>query len=162
MRKLIYIRSAILGIILWVDFGGVTLRINHSYLKIKGKAYISDTKTANGIRKVYLPQRLVDELQEYINGLYIKDKSSRIFHVSKSNMHNVMNKCSEECGVKRITIHGLRHSHISLLADMGITEAVIASRVGHKRQGITSHYTHPYEKSEKEVAFKLNELMEEM
>jgi hypothetical protein len=49
-----------------------------------------------------------------------------------------------------------------LLADMGITEAVIASRVGHKRQGITSHYTHPYEKSEKEVAFKLNELMEAM
>ena len=75
---------------------------------------------------------------------------------------NIMNKGCEECGVKRITIHGLRHSHISLLADMGITEAVIASRVGHKRQGITSHYTHPYEKSEKEVAFKLNELMEEM
>jgi len=45
---------------------------------------------------------------------------------------------------------------------MGITEAVIASRVGHKRQGITSHYTHPYAKSEKEVAYRLNELMEAM
>lgn len=145
-----------------IDFENATLNIRHSYQTINGEAHLSDTKTANGIRKVYLPQRLVDELQEYVNGLYIKDKSTRIFPVSKSNMHNVMNKGSEESGVKRITIHGLRHSHISLLADMGITEAVIASRVGHKRQGITSHYTHPYEKSEKEVAFKLNELMEEM
>ncbi|MBS7298295.1 MAG: tyrosine-type recombinase/integrase [Eubacteriales bacterium] len=145
-----------------IDFENATLNIRHSYQKINGEAYLSDTKTVNGIRKVYLPQRLVDELQDYTNGLYIKDNKTHIFPVSKSNMHNIMNKGCEECGVKRITIHGLRHSHISLLADMGITEAVIASRVGHKRQGITSHYTHPYEKSEKEVAFKLNELMEAM
>ena len=145
-----------------IDFENATLSIKRSYQKINGEPYISDTKTVNGIRKVYLPQRLVDELHDYTNGLYIKDNKTRIFPISKSNIHNVMHKSCEECGVKRIPIHGLRHSHISLLADMGITEAVIASRVGHKRQGITSHYTHPYEKSEKEVAFKLNELMEAM
>lgn len=137
-------------------------RLRHSYQKIDGEAYLSDTKTASGIRNIYLPQRLVDELQEYTSGLYLKDKGNHIFSFSKTKIHNINNKYCKECGVKRITIHGLRHSHISLLADMGITEAVIASRVGHKRQGITSHYTHPYAKSEKEVAHRLNELMEEM
>ena len=145
-----------------IDFENATLTIKRSYQKINGEAYLSDPKTVNGIRKVYLPQRLVEELQDYINGLYIKDNKTRIFSISKSNIHNVMQKSCEESGVKRIPIHGLRHSHISLLADMGITEAVIASRVGHKRQGITSHYTHPYAKSEKEVAYRLNELMEAM
>lgn len=62
-----------------IDFENATLKIKNSYQKINGEAYISDTKTVNGIRKVYLPQRLVDELQEYTSGLYLKDKNTRIF-----------------------------------------------------------------------------------
>ena len=35
-------------------------------------------------------------------------------------------------GVKRIRIHDLRHSHISLLIDMGFSAVAIADRVGHE------------------------------
>lgn len=105
-----------------IDFENATLNIRHSYQTINGEAYLSDTKTVNGIRKVYLPQRLVEELQGYTNGLYIKDNKTHIFPVSKSNMHNIMNKGCEECGVKRITIHGLRHPYVKLKLKFLLTQ----------------------------------------
>ena len=43
-------------------------------------------------------------------------------------------------GVKRIRIHDLRHSHISLLIDMGFTALAIADRVGHESIDITYRY----------------------
>ena len=35
-------------------------------------------------------------------------------------------------GVKRIRIHDLRHSHVSLLINMGFNAVDIANRVGHE------------------------------
>jgi integrase len=41
-----------------------------------------------------------------------------------------------------ITPHVLRHSFISLAADLGYSEPIIASLVGHKRHSTTSRYLH--------------------
>lgn len=142
-----------------IDFENATLKIRHSYQKINGEAYLSDTKTVNGIRKVYLPQRLVEELQDYTNGLYIKDNKTHIFPVSKSNMHNIMNKGCEECGVKRITIHGLRHSHASLLIELGFQPLLVSERLGHENIETTLQtYSHLYPNKQQEVADRLNAL----
>lgn len=42
----------------------------------------------------------------------------------------------------RIRIHDLRHSHISLLIDMGFSAVAIADRVGHESIDITYQYAH--------------------
>ena len=44
--------------------------------------------------------------------------------------------------MKRIRIHDLRHSHISLLIDMGFSAVAIADRVGHESIEITYRYAH--------------------
>ena len=44
-----------------------------------------------------------------------------------------MKRGCEESGVKRIRIHDLRHSHVSLLIEMGFSVVAIADRVGHRR-----------------------------
>ena len=41
-----------------------------------------------------------------------------------------------------MTPHVLRHSFISLAADLGYSEATIAALVGHKGRSITSRYAH--------------------
>jgi integrase len=38
--------------------------------------------------------------------------------------------------------HVLRHSFVSLAADLGYSEPTIAALVGHRGQSITSRYTH--------------------
>ena len=63
---------------------------------------------------------------------------------------------ASEAGVKRIRIHDLRHSHISLLIDMGFSAVAIADRVGHESIDITYNYAHLFPSKQAEMASKLN------
>ena len=47
----------------------------------------------------------------------------RMFPVTKSYLYREMQRGCQETGVKRIRIHDLRHSHISLLIDQGFSAA---------------------------------------
>ena len=67
-----------------------------------------------------------------------------------------MDRGSKEAGVKRIRIHDLRHSHISLLIDMGFSAVAIADRVGHESIEITFRYAHLFPSKQNEMADKLD------
>ena len=58
--------------------------------------------------------------------------------------------------MKRIRIHDLRHSHISLLIDMGFSAVAIADRVGHESLEITYRYAHLFPSTQTEMADKLD------
>ena len=82
--------------------------------------------------------------------------SIRIFTVTKSYLHREMDRGAKEAGVKRIRIHDLRHSHISLLIDMGFTALAIADRVGHESIDITYRYAHLFPTRQTEMADRLD------
>ena len=67
-----------------------------------------------------------------------------------------MNRGAKAAGVKRIRIHDLRHSHISLLIEMGFSALAIAERVGHESIDITYQYAHLFPNKQAEMADKLN------
>lgn len=67
-----------------------------------------------------------------------------------------MDRGSKAAGVKRIRIHGIRHSHISLLIDMGFTAIAIADRVGHESIAITYNYAHLFPSRQTEMADRLD------
>ena len=52
----------------------------------------------------------------------------------------------------------LRHSHISLLIDMGFSAVAIADRVGHESIEITYRYAHLFPSKQKEMANRLDDL----
>lgn len=62
-------------------------------------------------------------------------------------------------GVKKIKIHGIRHSHISLLIDMGFNADAIADRVGHESIDITYRYAHVFPSTQQDVASKLDNMV---
>ena len=72
-----------------------------------------------------------------------------------------MTRGSNEAGVKRIRIHDLRHSHISLLIEMGYSAVAIADRVGHESINITYNYAHLFPSTQTDMADKLNNLRKE-
>ena len=72
-----------------------------------------------------------------------------------------MDRGCKQTGVKRICIHDLRHSHISLLIDMGFTALAIAERVGHESIDITYRYAHLFPTRQVEMADKLDLLKNE-
>ena len=138
------------------DFANETVRINKSYQRLKGQDVITTPKTNKSNRIITMPQFLCEEMQEYLKQFYNVEPDSRIFPISKHYLHHEMNRGSKETGVKRIRIHDLRHSHISLLIDMGFTALAIADRVGHESIDITYRYAHLFPTRQTEMAEKLD------
>lgn len=67
---------------------------------------------------------------------------------------------AKESGVKRIRIHDLRHSHVSLLIEMGFSALAIANRLGHESIKITYNYAHLFPSVGMDIADKLDEVRE--
>jgi integrase len=140
------------------DFQNKTLRINKSYQRIKKQDVITDPKTKKSNRVIEMPDFLCEEMQDYFGMLYDLKPDERIFTITKSYLHHEMDRGAKESGVKRIRIHDLRHSHVSLLIEMGFTAVAIADRVGHESIEITYRYAHLFPSKQKEMANKLNEI----
>lgn len=114
-----------------------------------------------GVSKSYaykVIKEMNSELQRqgYIDSLYGVTDSDRIFPISKSYLHHEMDRGAKAAGVKRIPIHSIRHSHISLLIDLGFTAVAIADRVGHESIDITYNYAHMFPSTQLDMANKLN------
>ena len=138
------------------DFKRQTVMINKSYQRFDRRDVITEPKTPKSNRTIKMPDFLVEEMQDYLKMLYAIQPNDRIFTITKNGLHREMSRASEAAGVKRITIHGLRHSHISLLIEMGFSAVAIGDRVGHESAEITYHYAHLFPSTQSNMADKLS------
>ena len=134
--------------------------------QIKGGVY-NDTKfdenvpIASTVEKPISPFQSNEKMKNFIDSIYgIKD-TDRIFTITKSYLHHEMNRGVRASGVKRIRVHDLRHSHVSLLINMGFSAVAIGNRVGHESEKITYRYAHMFPTVQTEMAEKLDEEWEE-
>lgn len=139
-----------------IDFENKKLRINKSYQRINRQDVITSPKTEKSNRSIDMPDFLAEEIKNYIVSIYKLKPTDRIFHLSKTHLQNEMKKGAARAGVKRIRIHDLRHSHVSLLIEMGFSALAIAERVGHESIEITYRYAHLFPSKGKEIASRLN------
>ena len=138
------------------NFETHTLRINKSYQRLHREDVITPPKTLKSNRTIKMPQFLCDEIQDYLKMLYEPKEDERIFTISKSYLHHEMNRGSKVSGVKRIRVHDLRHSHVSLLINMGFTVLAIADRMGHESIDITYRYAHLFPSEQTQMAEQLD------
>ena len=144
------------------DFKKGTLTINKSYQRLEGEDIITTPKTEKSNRTIIMPDFLCIEMKEYIKSLYGYRKHDRIFQISKSYLHHEMDRGAAAAGIRRIKIHGLRHSHISLLIHLGYSPLAIGERVGHEAVDITYRYAHLFPTVQSDMANKLNQEREEL
>ena len=138
------------------NFKKKTLRINKSYQRLQGKDVITTPKTKNSIRTVVMPQFLCDEMQDCLKLYYSLKPDDRIFPVTKYYLNHEMERGCKACGVKKIRVHDLRHSHVSLLINMGYTALAIGKRVGHSAEKITYRYAHLFPSVQLDMAEQLD------
>jgi integrase len=139
-----------------IDFDKRTITVNKSYQRLKGEDYITEPKTAKSNRTIVMPDFLSDELREYKDMKYKPEPNDRVFLTSKSFLNKQLKISAEKVGVKKIRVHDLRHSHVSLLIELGFTPVAIADRVGHESIEITFRYAHLFPNKQNEMAERLN------
>lgn len=137
------------------DFEKQTVKISKTYHRMKGQDVITSPKTTKSNRNIKMPRFLCDEMQEYISMLYGIQPDERMFTFTKSYLKHEMERGSKQTGVKKIRIHDIRHSHVSLLINMGFTVLAIGERVGHEAEKITYRYAHLFPTVQAEMAERL-------
>lgn len=89
------------------------------------------TKNTSSVRKVSIDWKLAMQLNRVIQD-FPEDKplfaQKRVFN---STVNNILKKYCEELGITVISVHGLRHTHASLLLFAGVSIASVAKRLGH-------------------------------
>lgn len=138
------------------DFKKNTVSISKSYQRLKGRDVVTTPKTPKSNRVIIMPQFLCDEMNDFLKTFYGFELTDRIFTVTKYYLYHEMDRGTKETRVKRIRIHDIRHSHISLLIDMGFSAIAIADRVGHESIDITYNYAHLFPSRQTEMANRLD------
>ena len=140
-----------------IDLEKQTISITKSYQRIGHKDVITPPKTPKSKRVISIPMFLTEDLKDYIGSIYEIEENERLFPVTKYFLEHEMQRGIKLSGVKRIRIHDLRHSHASLLIEMGFTPLAIADRLGHERIETTLNtYAHLYPNKRNQIANRLD------
>ena len=108
---------------------------------------------------VTIPALLVKALRDYMEQWDGLEQNDRIFPYTKNIVNHVMARAREAVGVKKIRVHDIRHSHASMLVELGFSPLLIAERLGHERVQTTMEtYSHLYPNKQAEVAMQLDGL----
>lgn len=139
-----------------IDFENCKITINKSYQRIGNRDVITPPKTPKSVRTISIPEFLRNELKLYTDQIYDLHKNDRIFPYTKHLFEHEMHRGTKDQEVKRIRIHDLRHSHASLLIELGFSPLAIADRLGHEKVETTLNtYSHLFPYKRDEVADKL-------
>ena len=153
-----------------IDLENHTVSITKALsVKVKDKNYaITKPKTNNSIRLVYLDDKLVNLLKEHRNNeekIYGFNNNMFVFgnvnHLAQTTLKRKLDKYINIAQVKHITIHGFRHSHISLLIHIGCDSRDVANRVGDTVQTIEKTYVHMFPKKKEKTVSALNDFVNE-
>lgn len=112
------------------DFARQTISVNKTW-DYKTNTGFQPTKNRSSIRKVQMDWQLGMQFQHLIKNL---NEDEPIFvngPVCNSTPNNCLARHCRKCGIPEISIHGLRHTHASLLMFAGISIASVSRRLGH-------------------------------
>lgn len=139
-----------------IDFKGNQIHINKTYYRIAGKDLINAPKTESSERIVDIPEFLTQEIREYISHLYKPDPETRLFNKRPQYLRSILKDRAAKAGVKEIRVHDIRHSHASLLIDLGANPVLVAERLGHESPDITlKTYAHLFPHKQADIVSKI-------
>ena len=113
------------------DFARQTLSVSKTW-DYKGDGGFLPTKNKSSVRKIQIDWQIVVKFSELVKNLP-GDKPIFVGEekIYNSTVNDVLARHCKECGISVISIHGLRHTHASLLLFAGLSIASVARRLGH-------------------------------
>ncbi len=118
------------------DFVHQTLSVSKTWDYKNGGGFVP-TKNASSVRKVQLDWQLIMQLSVLLKDLPATEPIFVKGRVYNSTANGVLARHCERVGVPIISIHGLRHTHASLLLFAGVSIASVSKRLGHASMNTT-------------------------
>jgi integrase len=155
-----------------IDWQANTLTVNEVQMWVKGELVVKGPKTASGVRTIPLPAWLVADISTVINaraesaGIAIL-ATDRLFTsptgkpMLDHTIWRIVNRAQESAGLPRFRPYDLRHSHASLLINLGAHPKAISERMGHTEIGVTMDvYGHLFKGAQGQLTQDLEDLIE--
>lgn len=140
------------------DFSHQILSISKTW-DYKGEGGFLPTKNQSSVRKVQIDWQTVIQFSELTKGLPEDEPIFVKKTVYNSTVNDVLSRHCSNVNIPIISIHGLRHTHASLLANNGINIQEIARRLGHANIEMTWNiYSHLYPREEEKAVEILNKI----
>ena len=114
------------------DFSKQVVSINKTW-DYKGQGGFLPTKNKSSVRKVQLDWKTVMQFSQLLKDLpsdkpiFVKNNDK----IYNSTVNGVLFRLCKKADIPTISIHGLRHTHASLLLYAGVSIASVARRLGH-------------------------------
>lgn len=137
-----------------IDFNRGVIMVRRNIAKVGSSYVVSEPKTSTSRRVIQMPPFLEEELSAimYLNAIQPQE---RIFPFTHNKMRKLMQGAIERAGLPKIRVHDLRHSHVSLLIDLGFPAPAIAERIGHSSISVTFTYAHLFPTRQHDMACAL-------
>lgn len=140
------------------DFSHQTLSISKTW-DYKGKGGFLPTKNQSSVRKIQLDWQTVMQFAELTKSLPNDEpifiKRSIVYN---STLNGILERHCKNAGIPIISIHGLRHTHASLLLFAGVSIASVARRLGHASMTTTQktylHIIHELESKDIDIIMR--------
>ncbi len=142
-----------------IDFTQRTISINKTLAYVDGDYINQPPKTQKSNRTIDVPDFLLAEIKTYISRLYKPDWEHRLFIRSRVWLGEAITRTCSTIDLKPIRVHDLRHSHASMLIDLGANPLMIAERLGHEDVKMTMNtYSHLFKSHQKEIIEKIEKI----
>ena len=112
------------------DFSRQTLSVDKTW-DYKGRGGFMPTKNKSSIRKIQLDWHTIIKFSELIKNLPEDEPIFVHGRVFNSTANNILARHCKALDILVISIHGLKHTHASLLLFAGVSIASVARRLGH-------------------------------
>lgn len=95
------------------------------------------TKNKSSVRKIQIDWQTVIQFSELLKGLPEDEPIFANGKIYNSTVNDILARHCQKIGIPVISIHGLRHTHASLLLFAGVSIASVAKRLGHSSMTTT-------------------------
>ena len=96
------------------------------------KPTVTNPKNDSSVRKISIPLKLKQIMENYKNICKVKDKNEMVFKMSETSITRYKKNACMKAGIREIRLHDFRHTHASLLISEGVSIVAVAKRLGHK------------------------------
>lgn len=148
-----------------LDLTEGVVRIEQQAVKVGSVHVLTRPKTDAGVRSVSIPPSLLPTLREWLSRQPMRGADGLLFAapdgtspLSQQTLRDAHVKGRDAIGKPGLTVHGLRHTSLTLLGQLGASVAELQARAGHTTATMALKYQHAAAQRDKDLAERMSAL----